>query len=449
MSRGPRAGGALPPGRVAGGGAAALLLWAGAAWAGVTQRFPLPEFEGGYRAPLEQLGPPRGLLPPWVDLAALLLALALASFFVHRAGGSRRRLMWLSLASLAYFGFYREGCICPIGAIQNVSLALATPGYRLPFLAVGFFLAPLIFALFFGKTFCGGVCPLGAIQDLLVLRPVRVPPWLDEGLRTLPYVYLGLAVLLAGTGSAFIICEYDPFVSFFRLAGDLDILLLGGALLALGIFVGRPYCRYLCPYGALLGVAALAARHVVRFSDRPCVQCHRCVAACPFGAARPLQAGARPGGLAGAAWLWGPLLLLPLAVGGGYVLGGQSADYLSRAHPAVQRAMAVARAAGPRGERATDEALALEAAARPPVAYYEDAAAVRQRYRQGASWLAALLALALVVRLWALGRVRLGQEPGPMLSVCFACGRCLGHCPRTSGPEPPAGEEVAASGGPP
>ena len=53
-----------------------------------------------------------------------------------------------------------------------------------------------------------------------MVRPVKVPGWLEHALGLIPYVYLGAAVLFAATGSAFVICQYDPFVSFFRLGGS-------------------------------------------------------------------------------------------------------------------------------------------------------------------------------------------------------------------------------------
>ncbi|MHC5086583.1 MAG: 4Fe-4S binding protein, partial [Planctomycetota bacterium] len=41
-----------------------------------------------------------------------------------------------------------------------------------------FFFSPLVFTLFFGRSFCAAVCPLGVIQDLVLLRPLKVPIWL-------------------------------------------------------------------------------------------------------------------------------------------------------------------------------------------------------------------------------------------------------------------------------
>ena len=98
---------------------------------------------------------------------------------------------------------------------------------------------PLLFALLFGRVFCAAVCPLGAMQDVFVVKPLKLPPWLEQALGLLPYVYLGLAVLFAATGAGFVICRFDPFVSFFRLSGNVYILGLGACFLLVGMFIAR------------------------------------------------------------------------------------------------------------------------------------------------------------------------------------------------------------------
>ena len=112
----------------------------------------------------------------------------------------------------------------------------------------------------------------------MLLKPVKVPAWLEQGLSVLPYIYLGAGVLFAATGSAFIICQYDPFVPIFRMSGRSLMVLTGAALLLLGVFVGRPYCRFLCPYGALLKLGAIVAKWRVRVTPDYCTQCRLCEA---------------------------------------------------------------------------------------------------------------------------------------------------------------------------
>lgn len=247
---------------------------------------------GGYVTPPVQKPKPRAYWLEVLDVGLLAAAMGVAVWLVlYRR--SRNGVLALTVACLGYFGFYREGCICPIGSIQNVAVALTDPRYSIPMVVTAVFFLPLLVALFFGRAFCGGVCPLGAIQELVVLKPVRVPRRLDRALGLLKYVYLGLAVWFAVQPIAqrqFLICRFDPFVGFFRMTGFAHMLYIGAALLAVGMFVGRPYCRYLCPYGGLLEwVTRLASRGVTVTPGKE-LDCGLCQEACPYGAIEKMRA---------------------------------------------------------------------------------------------------------------------------------------------------------------
>jgi polyferredoxin len=254
---------------------------------------PQPEDIGvRYELPLVQRAAPRSSAWYLTDVLLLGLALVAAALIAHRW---RRRWMAtvITVLSLAYFGFYRQGCVCPIGAIQNVTAALVDPKVAVPFAVLLFFLLPLVAALLVGRVFCGGVCPLGAIQDLVVLRPVQLPHAVDRWGGMLKYLYLAAAVWFAAQPPAsrdFIICRFDPFVGFFRLSGAAWILALGGGLLLIGTVIGRPYCRFLCPYGGLLAIVARFAFRPVRITPDEELDCGLCAESCPFGAIRNLRA---------------------------------------------------------------------------------------------------------------------------------------------------------------
>jgi NosR/NirI family nitrous oxide reductase transcriptional regulator len=245
-----------------------------------------------YRTPTVQKPLPRGW---WLDvLDVVLLGAAMgASVWIVIRRRKRRWLVGLTVASLAYFGFYREGCICPIGSIQNVVVALTDPRYSIPMVAIAMFFLPLVVALFFGRAFCGGVCPLGAMQELVVIKPLRVPQRLDQALGLLKYVYLALAIVFAlkpALTRDFLICRFDPFVGFFRFTGAPYMLAIGGAFLIGGMFIGRPYCRYLCPYGGLLAWCSRLARKGVTITPNKELDCGLCTEACPYGAIEQMRA---------------------------------------------------------------------------------------------------------------------------------------------------------------
>ncbi|MHC4906231.1 MAG: hypothetical protein ACYTEN_10455, partial [Planctomycetota bacterium] len=88
------------------------------------QRFPPPEFEEtDHTIPTATQPSARSVGFEILDIAVLTSALSLASWLVLKKR-SRRWIVVLMLVSLAYFGFWRKGCICSIGAIGNVTLAI-------------------------------------------------------------------------------------------------------------------------------------------------------------------------------------------------------------------------------------------------------------------------------------------------------------------------------------
>jgi len=247
---------------------------------------------GGYVTPDVQRPLPRAAWWAAADAGLLVAAMAASAWIVLRRR-SRRWLVVLTIGCLLYFGFYRKGCVCPIGAIQNVSVAIVDSSYTLPLVAVAFFFLPLLASLIVGRVFCGGVCPIGGIQDLVVLKPLRVPRTLDRTLALLKYGYLTLAVWFAvrpAVSRDFLICRFDPFVGLFRRTGTAEMLIVGGVFLVVGMFVGRPYCRYLCPYGGLLALLSRFCWRGVTITPDKELDCGLCIEGCPFGAIEKMRA---------------------------------------------------------------------------------------------------------------------------------------------------------------
>lgn len=408
---------------------ATLLLYASGAALGA-ERFPPPQFESGHELPLTTTPSPRSPTYELIDMAVLLGTLSLASWLALKKR-SRRGIFYLTIFSLVYFGFWRKGCVCPIGAIQNVTLALFDSGYVIPVSAIFFFALPLVFTLFFGRTFCAAVCPLGAIQDLVLIHPLRLPDWLEHPLGLLGYVYLGAAVLFAATGSAFIICQYDPFVSFFRLSGSLEILILGVCFLLIGLFIGRPYCRFFCPYGAILRILSWFSKWRVTTTPDECIQCRLCENACPFGAIQaPYTAPAPSNYRTGRIKLLVLTILFPFVIIAFGWAGTRLAPTFSRMNSRVRLAERIHLEETGRAEDTIDESDAFRATGQPIEELYDEAILIGKQFTRGSMFFGVFVGLVAMLKLTALTtrRTRINFEPDR--SRCFACGRCFDYCPQ-------------------
>jgi ferredoxin len=419
---------------------ALVVLLAGAAQG--LERYALPQFKSGYVRPTTEVPPPRAMFYDYLDGTVLVAALAAAAYLAIRAR-SRRGLWVLAILSLVYFGFWRGGCVCSIGAIQNVTLGLASGGYAVPVTVIVFFILPLAFALFFGRTFCAGVCPLGAIQELVVVRPVKVPAWLDHALGLLAYVYLGAAVLFAATGSAFIICDYDPFVSIFRLVplgrpadamqalgGSTNMLILGVVFLAAGMFIGRPYCRWLCPYGAILRLAGRVSKWRVTITPEECIQCRLCEEACPFGAIRkPTEDPPRGGRLMDRRRLALLLVVVPAILTAGGLLGWWLGGPMSRMHVIIRQADRVLLEETGRAEGTDNLSDAFYATRRPREELYAEARAIQADFACGSAIFGVWVGLVVGAKLIQLSVRRTRTDFEPDRGACVSCGRCFAYCP--------------------
>ena len=393
------------------------------------QRFPPPDFTD-HELPATHFEPPPIRWMSALDVALLFAGLSLASYFAL-ARRSRKGLFVLTVASLFWFGFYRQGCVCPIGAIQNVTLALCDTSYTMPLSVVAFFILPLVFTLFFGRTFCAAVCPLGAVQEMVALRPTRVPAWLDQTLGLLAWIYLGAAVMLAAGSTAFVICRYDPFVPMFRLSGSANMLIFGGSMLLIGVFVGRPYCRYLCPYGAILRVLSRVSKYRVSITPDECINCHLCEDVCPYGAIRrPTVDQPAERRQSGRQRLILLLALLPVLVAAGSGIGRLLAVPAAQLDPIVRLAERVRLEETGAVDDTTDASDAFRNTGRPTEELYRRSIRIRRQMAGFGTWLGAWVGLVIALKLLQLSIRRRRTDYEADQGRCIACGRCYWYCPQ-------------------
>lgn len=191
---------------------------------------------------------------------------------------------------------------CPIGALQAT---LGGPGKRrFPFYALG---TLVLFGVLLGRLACGLLCPFGFVQDLLYRIPVK--KWrpsrrLDGPLRYLKYAVLAALVALplllrpAFGGAPPYFCKYlcpagTLEAGIPHLLRDARLRPLAGwlfgwkgavlaAVLVFSAKLGRPFCRYLCPLGALYGLFNRFSLSRMAVDAHRCVGCGACERACPM-----------------------------------------------------------------------------------------------------------------------------------------------------------------------
>ncbi|GAB7087445.1 hypothetical protein JCM15579A_15490 [Marinifilum fragile] len=393
-----------------------------------TQRFPRPEFESGYTQPITSMPEPRAGIFALVDVLLLIAALSLITWFIHKKR-SRTGVIITSLFSILYFGFLREGCVCSVGSVQNVVLALFNPGYHIPLSALAFFVIPLVYTLFFGRTFCAGVCPLGAVQDVFLLRPVSLKKWLQKVLGLIPWIYLGLAILYAATGTDFIICRYDPFVGIFRFNATFFMFAIGAAFLLISVFIARPYCRFLCPYGVILNLVSRVSKKHLSITPASCIQCKLCENSCPLDAInKPVEVKQMEDKRSATR----RFILLGMIIPALMIIGAWVVSNFHENLAMVNSKVRLANELLHFDSNTMKESLEIEGfrtSGKTKEELYLESAAILKQFYYGSWMLGAFIGLVFGLSLAGLTIYRYREDYEPDKGECVSCARCLKYCP--------------------
>jgi len=164
--------------------------------------------------------------------------------------------------------------------------------------ALVLFLAALSVSFLFRRGFCGWICPIGAISEALSKagawlfgRNFQMPAFLDIPLRAVKYLLLLFFVKLvlidmpAEAVAAFLQSPYykvvDAKLLDFWLRPGRNTVLFVAAMVVLSLIFRNFWCRYLCPYGALLGILGSAGVSSVKRDEAKCTSCRLCTRVCP------------------------------------------------------------------------------------------------------------------------------------------------------------------------
>jgi polyferredoxin len=179
----------------------------------------------------------------------------------------------------------------PVNSVRTLLKGLLVRGQLLPPLAA---MLAILLALAFvsNKSICGWGCQLGLLQGLLhrVPLPKWHPPfWLSNSVRIAAFGALIAGLVTAGLDWIGII---DPFQLFsFHLTWGIGLFALG--LLGASLFLYRPWCRFLCPFGLLSWAVEQKSLFRPRVNPEACKACQVCVKACPSGAMADFYDGKR------------------------------------------------------------------------------------------------------------------------------------------------------------
>lgn len=186
----------------------------------------------------------------------------------------------------------------PIAGLMNIRYTLET-GLLPPLHAPAMLLltAFMLISLLLKKSFCSWLCPIGTLSELiadigkkLFGHNFRVPRWLDIPLRGLKYLLLSFFLYISLSMPAqgiqyFLMSAYGIIIDvkmldFFRHTGTITLLSVA-LLVVVSLFIRNAWCRYLCPYGTLLGLLSLLSPVKIRRNAQTCIDCGKCAQNCP------------------------------------------------------------------------------------------------------------------------------------------------------------------------
>ncbi|MFC2060665.1 4Fe-4S binding protein [Chloroflexota bacterium] len=186
--------------------------------------------------------------------------------------------------------------VCPFGGVVSIYQYVTAGTYVKKIHESAFILMYIVFALalLVGPAFCGWVCPLGSFQEWIgnlgrKISPRKfnklIPDITDRYLKYLRYGVLIWVVYVTATSATLFFADYDPYFALFNFwTGEVALsgLIILGVVIMASLFVERPFCKYACPYGAVLGVFNLFRVFKIKRNTSTCIDCKACDRTCPM-----------------------------------------------------------------------------------------------------------------------------------------------------------------------
>ncbi len=199
-------------------------------------------------------------------------------------------------SALPFIGSSSLHAICPFGGVATLVswVTLGAFVQKIHLSSIVIMVIIMILSFLLGPVVCSYVCPLGSIQEWFSKIGKKIfkgkfntfiPKKLDKILRYGRYGVLIFTVYLTTQSLKLIFLEVDPYYALFNFWSDeatvggiivLVIVLMGS------LFVERPWCKYACPFGAVVGLTNYFSIFKIRRKSSTCVNCQKCDTVCPM-----------------------------------------------------------------------------------------------------------------------------------------------------------------------